>query len=294
MPALATSTSTGPCSASTLPNAASTSSALVRRSVRRTAPRAARRSGRSRRRRRRLCELAGDGQPDAPVTAGDEDRASHSETSRFDRGRAYSATARVAPSAAPPRVTCRYLSGRDRLQRCARSIQTSPPCRCARWPTPRSQRARDLGAEHADFRLERIRRQTLRLSDAASGDRGLDADDLGFAVRVVKDGTWGFAAGIDLTPDAAARVAEQAVEVAEVASAVNREPIELAPEPSHGERDVGLLLRDRPVRGADQRQGGAAGRLEPPAAGRRAGRPRPTRRCCRSRRTSSTPTRPAP
>jgi TldD protein len=96
-------------------------------------------------------------------------------------------------------------------------------------------RARDLGAEHADFRLERIRRQTLRLSDARL-ETAADADDLGFAVRVVKDGTWGFASGIDLTPDAAVRVAEQAVEVAKVAAAINRERIELAPEPVHGER----------------------------------------------------------
>jgi TldD protein len=96
-------------------------------------------------------------------------------------------------------------------------------------------RARDLGAEHADFRLERIRRQTVRLSDAQL-ETAADADDLGFAVRVVKDGTWGFAAGIDLTPDAAARVAEQAIEVAKVAAAINRERIELAAEPAHGEQ----------------------------------------------------------
>jgi TldD protein len=96
-------------------------------------------------------------------------------------------------------------------------------------------RARDLGAEHVDFRLERVRRQTLRLSDGRL-ETSADADDLGFAVRVVKDGTWGFAAGIDLTPDAAVRVAEQAVDVAKVAAAINRERIELAPEPVHGER----------------------------------------------------------
>jgi TldD protein len=96
-------------------------------------------------------------------------------------------------------------------------------------------RARDLGAEHVDFRLERIRSQTLRLHDAAL-ETALDADDIGLAVRVVKDGTWGFASGIDLTPAAAARVAEQAIEVAVVASAINRERIELAPEPVHGER----------------------------------------------------------
>jgi TldD protein len=93
-------------------------------------------------------------------------------------------------------------------------------------------RARDLGAEHVDFRLERIRHQTLRLSDGRL-ETAVDADDVGIAVRVVKDGTWGFAAGIDLTTDAAARVAEQAVEVAKVAAVINRERIELAAEPVH-------------------------------------------------------------
>ncbi|MFG1619162.1 TldD/PmbA family protein [Nonomuraea wenchangensis] len=96
------------------------------------------------------------------------------------------------------------------------------------------QRARDLGAEHADFRLERVRAETLSLYDARL-EGATDADDLGYAVRVVKAGTWGFAAGIHLTPEAAARVAEQAVRVAEVSAPINREPIELAPEPVHAE-----------------------------------------------------------
>ncbi|MGP3913509.1 TldD/PmbA family protein [Nonomuraea sp. 10N515B] len=96
------------------------------------------------------------------------------------------------------------------------------------------QRARDLGAEHADFRLERVRAETLSLYDTRL-EGAMDADDLGYAVRVVKGGTWGFAAGIHLTPEAAAVVAEQAVRVAEVSAPINREPIELAPEPVHAE-----------------------------------------------------------
>ncbi|MEO3804730.1 TldD/PmbA family protein [Nonomuraea sp. B1E8] len=96
------------------------------------------------------------------------------------------------------------------------------------------QRARDLGAEHADFRLERVRAETLSLYDARL-EGSMDADDLGYAVRVVKGGTWGFAAGIHLAPEAAAAVAEQAVRVAEVSAPINREPIELAPEPVHAD-----------------------------------------------------------
>jgi len=96
-------------------------------------------------------------------------------------------------------------------------------------------RARELGASHADFRLERIRGQSLRLKDGAL-ETSLDTDDIGLSVRVVKDGTWGFASGIDLTPEAAAGLAAQAVAVALVARSINREPVELAPEPAHGEQ----------------------------------------------------------
>jgi TldD protein len=96
------------------------------------------------------------------------------------------------------------------------------------------QRAADLGAQHADFRAERVRGQRIRLSDAHL-ETLLDADDLGLAVRVVVDGVWGFAATVDLTPEAAARAAEQAVDVARVAAPIAVERIELADEPGHGE-----------------------------------------------------------
>src|SRR5262249_59522997 len=62
-----------------------------------------------------------------------------------------------------------------------------------------------------------------------------DADALGLAVRVIVDGTWGFAATVDMTPDAAARAAAEAVQVARVAAAINSERIELADEPAHGD-----------------------------------------------------------
>ncbi|MDT0302789.1 TldD/PmbA family protein [Streptomonospora wellingtoniae] len=94
------------------------------------------------------------------------------------------------------------------------------------------QRARDLGAEHADFRLERIRGRYLTLTDAEL-DSEYDSDTLGFAVRVVHDGVWGFAASTELSPDSAAAVAERAVTVAAVSAAASTERIELAPEPAH-------------------------------------------------------------
>jgi TldD protein len=102
---------------------------------------------------------------------------------------------------------------------------------------PRSQladaaldRARQLGVQHADFRLESVRNSRLAVRDGEL-EGSADSADTGLAVRVVYDGTWGFAAGVDLTPEAAARVAELAVEVARVSEAISTEQIELADEP---------------------------------------------------------------
>jgi TldD protein len=94
--------------------------------------------------------------------------------------------------------------------------------------------AKSLGAQHADFRAERIRGQRIGLSDG-SPQTLFDADDSGLAVRVIVDGTWGFASAVDLDADAATRAARQAVEVARVAAAMNTEPIDLAPEPAYGD-----------------------------------------------------------
>ena len=96
------------------------------------------------------------------------------------------------------------------------------------------QRAVQLGAEHADFRAERIRGQQIRLSDG-SLETQFDSDDLGLAVRVVVDGTWGFASAVDLTAEAAVRAAAEAVDVARVAAPIAAERIELAAETPYGE-----------------------------------------------------------
>ncbi|MGH8971123.1 MAG: TldD/PmbA family protein [Actinomycetes bacterium] len=95
-------------------------------------------------------------------------------------------------------------------------------------------RARELGVDHADFRLERVRDEHLAVHDARL-EGTMDREDLGFAVRVVHDGSWGFAAAVDLTPEAAVTVAEQAVEVARVSRPLSTSRVELAGEPAHGD-----------------------------------------------------------
>jgi TldD protein len=95
-------------------------------------------------------------------------------------------------------------------------------------------RAVDLGCEHADLRVERIRTQTISLRDARLESLA-DGEDLGLAVRVVHEGTWGFAAGVVMTAAEAVRLAEEAVAVAKVSAAVASDRVELAPEPVYAD-----------------------------------------------------------
>jgi TldD protein len=92
------------------------------------------------------------------------------------------------------------------------------------------ERAQALGAEHADFRLERIRVGRLQLRDGAL-ESSSDGEDVGLAVRVVHGGTWGFASGITRTPEAAAALADRAVATAQVSRVLSSEPVVLSPEP---------------------------------------------------------------
>jgi TldD protein len=96
-------------------------------------------------------------------------------------------------------------------------------------------RARQLNVEHADVRVERIRTADLALHDARL-ETSHDSDERGLAVRVVHDGTWGFAGGAVISADTARELVDRAVEVATVSKPVTGERIELAPEPSHDEQ----------------------------------------------------------
>lgn len=97
------------------------------------------------------------------------------------------------------------------------------------------ERAQVLGATHADFRFERLRNEYLAARDNTL-QTAEHTEDLGYAVRVVHRGAWGFAAGVILSAEEAVRVAERAIEVATVAAAMTTTPVELAAEPVY--RDV--------------------------------------------------------
>lgn len=95
-------------------------------------------------------------------------------------------------------------------------------------------RARDLGAEHADVRIERIRTCFRSYRDSKI-ESSVNDEVLGVSVRVVHRGAWGFSAGIVLAPDAARDLADQAVRTAEISRPLSTERVELAPEPAYAD-----------------------------------------------------------
>ena len=91
------------------------------------------------------------------------------------------------------------------------------------------------GASHAGLRLHRLTTEIIQLR-AGELETAVLSRELGLAVRVIVDGTWGFASHAELSPMVAADTARRAVWVATTLAALNTDPVELAPEPVY--RDV--------------------------------------------------------
>jgi TldD protein len=103
------------------------------------------------------------------------------------------------------------------------------------------ERAKSAGASYADIRINRYRSQNVSLrvqADRATGKpvevpSVSDAGSFGFGIRVLSDGAWGFSASHDVTREAVARAAGEAVEIAKANSSLRLQPIKLAGTPSY-------------------------------------------------------------
>jgi TldD protein len=88
--------------------------------------------------------------------------------------------------------------------------------------------ARQAGATYADIRINRYRNQFIFTRDRRVQSI-VNTEDFGFGVRVIAEGTWGFASSSNVTKDEIARVAGQAVTIAKANKGINVEPVRLAP-----------------------------------------------------------------
>jgi TldD protein len=85
------------------------------------------------------------------------------------------------------------------------------------------------GASYADLRIHAITTEHMQLRDGEL-EAAVVNREIGLAVRVIVDGTWGFASHAALDPGTAADTARRAVHVAATLMPLNAERIELAPE----------------------------------------------------------------
>jgi len=93
------------------------------------------------------------------------------------------------------------------------------------------------GAEYGDIRIQHSTTQTIRGEDRRIA-AVRDVEDLGFGVRVLFHGGWGFAASSILSLEEVPRVADLAVEIAKGSASVAVDKVRLAPEPVHRDRII--------------------------------------------------------
>jgi TldD protein len=93
------------------------------------------------------------------------------------------------------------------------------------------------GAEYGDIRIQDSNTQHIEGEDRRIASIR-DARDIGFGVRVLYHGAWGFAASSILSLEEVPRAADLAVEIAKGSASVALEKVRLVPEPVHRDRVV--------------------------------------------------------
>jgi TldD protein len=94
--------------------------------------------------------------------------------------------------------------------------------------------ARSKGASYADIRLGRYLNQYL-FTREEKVQNIVNTESFGAGIRVIANGTWGFASTNDVTPEGIARATDKAVAIAKANSKIQTEPVELVPVQSYGE-----------------------------------------------------------
>jgi len=88
------------------------------------------------------------------------------------------------------------------------------------------------GASHAEARIVDERKRALATRNGRVGSAS-DSESLGIGIRVVADGSFGFAATDDLTREGVQNCAARAVEIARASARVKSAELNLVPEPAH-------------------------------------------------------------
>lgn len=94
--------------------------------------------------------------------------------------------------------------------------------------------AKSMGASYADVRIGRYLNQFI--STRENKVQGItNTESFGVGVRVIANGTWGFASTNTVTTDGIKKATERAVAIAKANSKFQKEPVKLAPVQRYGE-----------------------------------------------------------
>ncbi len=94
--------------------------------------------------------------------------------------------------------------------------------------------ARSLGATYADARIGRYLNQYVFTREKMVQNT-VNTESFGIGIRVITNGTWGFASTNDVTPDGIKKATELAVSVAKANSKIQTEDVVLAPVKGTGD-----------------------------------------------------------
>jgi TldD protein len=94
--------------------------------------------------------------------------------------------------------------------------------------------AKSMGATYTDVRIGRYLNQFVTTRERKVQNI-VNTESFGVGVRVIANGTWGFAAGNDVTADSIKKITERAVAIAKANSKFQKEPVKLVPATAHGE-----------------------------------------------------------
>ncbi len=94
--------------------------------------------------------------------------------------------------------------------------------------------ARSGGASYADVRIGRYLNQVLNTRENKIQNI-VSSESYGVGIRVIANGTWGFASTNDMTPDGIRKATDRAIAIAKANSKFQKEPVQLAPVQGVGE-----------------------------------------------------------
>ncbi|TLP71881.1 TldD/PmbA family protein [Maribacter sp. ACAM166] len=94
--------------------------------------------------------------------------------------------------------------------------------------------AKSMGATYADARIGRYLNQYV-FTREDKVQNVVNTESFGIGIRVIANGTWGFASTNSVTEDGIQKATEQAVAIAKANSKIQTDPVQLAPVNAYGE-----------------------------------------------------------